>query len=159
MLLLWYIQEKRSVDFLCIFPISKVTMASFGVSTISQIARNGPYRSEIGQKQVTVALGGLYAASTNSTAKPLLVWESERASSLYYLPVESLHHDLRDGISNKEAGTSTSVQTVETIKGDNGQPQALIEKVTFGSKSTTWVRFVEGKLKGFVRFDPNDIGE
>ena len=36
--------------------------------------------------------------------------------------------------------------------------QAVIERLTVGSKSTTWVRFLEGPFKDFARFERSEIG-
>lgn len=146
-------------------------MSSPDLATISHILQNGPHRSEVGRKQLTLVLGGLYIASTTPSAKPLLVWESEKGYVRYYIPVESLHDDIRDRLTGSEVGPNgklngqatsilpISVEVVDTLKAKDGQAQALIEKVNVGSKTTTWVRFIEGELKGLIRFERNEIGK
>lgn len=129
-------------------------MASQISEVVSGLVSNGPHRSEVGRKQLTLALGGLYIASTTLTAKPLLVWETEKGYPRYYIPTETLHDDIKKILSGSP-GTPSSVvgvTTVETVKG------AVIERLAAGSKATTWVRFLEGPLKGFVRFERNEIG-
>lgn len=146
-------------------------MSSLDTATITHILRNGPHRSEVGRKQLTLALGGHYIASTTLSAKPLLVWESEKGYARYYIPVDSLHKDIQRSLSdlnsapNKEVNGQAAtklpvgVEVVEKIEGKGAQAQALVEKATVGSKSTTWVRFLEGELKGFIRFERSEIGE
>lgn len=130
-------------------------MSSPDVSTISHLLQNGPYKSEDSQKQITIAFGGQYIASTTPASKALLVYETQGGSPVCYIPVASLHNDVRSSIG----GQGPNVETIETVVGPDGQPGALIEMVTFGSKTAPWVRFVEGPLKGFVRFEPSDIGK
>ena len=133
-------------------------MSSVLSATISQLASKGPYRSEVGRKQLTLALGGLYIASTTLASKPLLVWEGEKSYPRYYFPADSLHSDIQKSIAGG-SGSSTSVATVETVTGGDSKPQAVIEKLSVGQKHTTWARFLEGPLKGLVRYESSDIGK
>lgn len=146
-------------------------MSSPDVATVAHLLQNGPHRSEVGRKQLTLALGGQYIASTTPSAKPVLVWESEKGYARYYLPVDSLHNDIRERLvgSDLEHGEKTNghaasrlsvtIEKIETIEGKGNQARALIEKLTVGPKSTTWVRFVEGDLKGLIRFERNEMGK
>lgn len=132
-------------------------------TNISRILAKGPARSEIGRKQLTLAFGGLYIASTTSAAKPLLIWEEEKGYPRYYIPEESLHGDIK-GLLNRtdtiqeSLGHNIKVEEVESITGNNGNSRAVVERVTVGKKSTTWVRFLEGSLKGFIRFERSELG-
>lgn len=146
-------------------------MSSLDVATVARLLQNGPHRSEVGRKQLTLALGGQYIASTTPSAKPILVWESEKGYARYYLPVGSLHNDIRERLTGTDpehgektngyvaSKPSVTIEKVETIEGKGNQARALIEKLTVGPKSTTWVRFVEGDLKGLIRFERNEIGK
>lgn len=146
-------------------------MSSPDTATINHILQNGPHKSEVGRKQLTLALGGHYIASTTLSAKPFLVWESEKGYARYYLPVESLHNDIRKSLSHLDAAPNkevngqaainipVTVDVVERFQVKGKHTQALVEKVTVGSRSTTWVRFVEGELKGLIRFERSEIGK
>jgi hypothetical protein len=127
---------------------------------VSQILSKGPARSEIGRKQLTLAFGGLYLASTTAAAKPLLVWEEEKGYARYYIPEESLHSDIKGRLNGLlgSLGHDIDVAEVESVTGDDGKSRAVVERVTVGQKSTTWVRFLEGSLKGFLRFERTEIG-
>ncbi|OBT40684.1 hypothetical protein VE00_08687 [Pseudogymnoascus sp. WSF 3629] len=128
-------------------------MSSTLVAEVSNIVNNGTFRSEVGRKQLTLALGGLYIASTTVTAKPSLVWETETGYPRYYIPVKTLHEDIKTDSPNE----SVSLALVKTVKGKDGQPHAIIESLTVGSKKTTWARFVDGPLKGYIRFDRSEL--
>jgi uncharacterized protein (DUF427 family) len=132
-------------------------MSTSVAAVVSELASNGPHRSEVGRKQLTLALGELYIASTTLSAKPLLVWETEKGYPRYYIPTESLHDDIKKALSGS-SGSGISVATVETVTGAGSNPQAVIERLTLGTKATTWARFLEGPLKGFVRFERGEIG-
>jgi len=127
---------------------------------VSQILSKGPARSEIGRKQLTLAFGGLYLASTTAAAKPLLVWEEEKGYARYYIPEESLHSDIKGRLNgiHEGLGHNIDVAELELVIGDDGKSRASVERVTVGQKSTTWVRFLEGSLKGFIRFERSEIG-
>lgn len=134
-------------------------------ATIVQLVSSGPHRLEIGRKQLTLAFGGLYIASTTATARPLLVWEVEKGYPRYYIPTESVHGDIKPHLSESETGHgkinghgTVELVKVETVTGKGSNPQAVIERLTVGPKSTTWVRFIEGPLKGFIRFERSEIG-
>lgn len=135
-------------------------MSASSSTVIAELASKGPHRSEVGRKQLTLALGELYIASTTITAKPRLVWEAEKGYPRYYIPTESLHNDIKARLSggSKSSKSGVTVETVETITGTGNNSQAVIERLTVGPSSTTWVRFLEGPLKGFVRFERNEIG-
>ena len=103
-------------------------MSSTHVAEVSNIVNNGAFRSEVGRKQLTLALGGLYIASTTVTSKPFLVWETETGYPRYYIPVETLHEDIKTDSTNGSVGLAL----VETVKGKDGQPHAIIESLTVG---------------------------
>jgi hypothetical protein len=140
-------------------------MAPPDVATIITILTHGPHRQEIGRKQLTLAFAGLYIASTTLSAKPALVWETEKGYPRYYVPTESLHVDIKTHLGEPDSNgktnghqSSVGIETVETVKGKGNEAQAVIERLTVGARSTTWVRFLEGPLKGFVRFERSEIG-
>lgn len=132
-------------------------MSTSIAAVVTELASKGPHRSEVGRKQLTLALGGLYIASTTLSSKPLLVWETEKGYPRYYIPTDSLHDDVQKSLSGS-SGSVASVATVETVTGAGSNPQAVIERLTVGQKTTTWARFLEGPLKGFVRFERSEIG-
>ena len=131
---------------------------------VAHLPTYGPHRSEIGRKQLTLAFGGAYIASTTALAKPLLVWETEKAYARYYIPTESLLAEIKqrlDGTGSglsKESGVGIEVAKGDSAKSEETGSQAVIERLKVGSKSTTWVRFTEGPLKGFIRFERSEIG-
>lgn len=133
-------------------------MASTIVAAVSTLVlSNGPHRFEVGRKQLTLALGGLYIASTTLSLKPLLVWETEKSYPRYYIPEDSLHDDIKKSLAGG-SGSSVRVAAVETVAGADGKPHAAIERLIVGSEVTTWARFLEGPQKGFVRFERSEIG-
>lgn len=121
------------------------------------VSSKGPHRSEVGRKQLTLALGGLYIASTTLLSKPLLVWETEKSYPRYYIPEDSLHEDIKKSLAGG-SGSAGSVAAVETVAGTEGKPHATIERLTVGAKNTTWARFLDGPQKGFIRFERSEIG-
>jgi hypothetical protein len=130
---------------------------------LSQIVSDGPARSEVGRKQLTLALGGLYIASTTATTKPLLIWEEEKGYARYYIPEEALHNDIKRLLvgtdpSHEGSGHNIDIAKVDLVASGDGKSQAVIERVTVGQKSTTWVRFIDGPLKGFIRFERSETG-
>lgn len=141
-------------------------MASIDKEALQTLLANGPSRTLIAGKEVTLALGSLYIVSTTVKAKALLVWETESGYSRYYVPVESLHQSIKarlDSDSSSRSGEPNGekyveLEVLETVKGENGS-EAVIERLTVGSKSTTWVRFTEGPMKDFIRFERKEIGE
>lgn len=146
-------------------------MSSPDSSTIVHLLENGPHRFQVGRKQLTLAFAGHYIVSTTQTAKPLLVWESEKGYARYYVPVQTLHADIKqqltetDDDSKKDTDGSIAIRTpvvveiLEKVSSGNAQAQALVEKITLGARTTTWVRFTEGILKGHIRFERNEIGK
>ena len=129
---------------------------------IARLISNGPHRSEVGHRELTLAFAGLYIASTTLTAKPLLVWESaESPYARYYIPAQSLHRDIKSSLSGAKKEDKTagiSVEEVTSIKGEGGEVVAVSEKLSVGGRSTTWLRFLEGQFKDFIRFERSEIG-
>jgi hypothetical protein len=135
---------------------------------ITGLVSNGPHRSEVGRKQLTIALAGLYIASTTASAKPLLVWETEKGYPRYYIPTESLHGDVKQYLTGSESSQDkvngngkprVDVAKVDSVANKDNKSAAVIERLSVGSKSTTWVRFVEGPFKDFIRFERSEIGQ
>lgn len=140
-------------------------MAQIDKNALTKLLTNGPHRSLVGGKQLTLAFGGLYLASTTLKAKPLLVWETESGYPRYYVPIESLHVDIKSQLGyDKDSNGSTSKQSAKDVRlevidsVEANDAKALIERLSIGSRSTTWTRFVEGLLMGFVRFERSEIG-
>ncbi|KAF1814742.1 DUF427-domain-containing protein [Eremomyces bilateralis CBS 781.70] len=127
------------------------------VVAVTELLNQTPFRILTGGKQLTLAFGGLYIASTTLAAKPLLIWETEKGYPRYYIPIESLHADIQSHLASSSPGTSVSLATVDTVN-CNGS-QAVIERLTVGSKTTPWVRFLEGPLKGHIRFERSEIDD
>lgn len=142
-------------------------MSSIDKSALVELLTNGQHRSLIGGKQLTLAFAGLYIASTTIRDKPLLVWETEKGYPRYYVPINSLHGSIKplltaaggaqNSQSNGAAKKAIALDVVDTVKG-KGDSKAVIERLTVGERSTTWVRFTEGPLMGFVRFERKEIG-
>jgi hypothetical protein len=139
-------------------------MASIDKKALTDLLEKGPNRSLIGNKELTLAFGGLYIAKTTLKGKPLLVWETESGYPRYYVPIEALHADIKSQLGSNtsdangaKAGGDVKLEAVDTVKGNNDSA-AVIERLTVGSRSTTWVRFTEGPLQSFVRFEPKEIG-
>lgn len=95
------------------------------------------------------------------------MWETESGYPRYYIPLKSLHEDIKRAMVNvtsagkKRAsfdGPSISITEVETVEGKETVAKAVVERLTIGPRSMTWVRFLEGPLKGFIRFDRSQIG-
>lgn len=141
-------------------------MAPIDKQVVSDLLNNGAFRVLTGSKRLTLAFAGLYIATTTVAAKPSLVWEAEKSYyPRYYVPVESLHADVKHQLSSSESnghadGEQARVKlgVVETLKGKGGGSEAVIERLSVGGKSTDWVRFKEGTLKGYVRFERDDLG-
>ena len=132
------------------------------------LVSNGPHRSEVGRKQLTLALAGLYIASTTASAKPLLVWETEKGYPRYYVPTESLHGDVKQYLTGSESSQDkvsrnrkpgVDVVKVDSVTSKDNKSAAVVERLSVGPKSTTWVRFVEGPFKDFIRFERSEIGQ
>lgn len=135
---------------------------------VLNLLSHGPHRYETGRKQVTLALGGLYIASTTVSAKPMLVWETEKGYARYYIPTEALHADIKgllnDPVAVGDDGNTVSqvpvgLNLVEIVSATENESKAAIEKLTVGNKSTSWVRFLEGPFKDFIRFERQEIGK
>ncbi|PMD47000.1 hypothetical protein L207DRAFT_150067 [Hyaloscypha variabilis F] len=101
-------------------------MSSPLLTKVSRILSKGPARSEIGRKQLTLAFGGLYLASTTAAAKPLLVWEEEKGYARYYIPGESLHSDIKGRLNGIPYGSvlSTILDAVSSLV-DKGSCEVL----------------------------------
>lgn len=143
-------------------------MSPIDKNAIADLLTNGQHRSLIGSKRLTLAFAGLYIAETTITAKPLLVWETESGYARYYVPIQSLHPDIKSRISanaNSENGanghnkTPVKLEQIDTVKGKGNDTAAVIERLTIGSRSTNWVRFTEGPLMEYVRFERDEIGK
>jgi hypothetical protein len=146
-------------------------MPSPEAASILNLLENGPHSAEIGRKQLTLALGGLYIASTDASTRPQLVWEAENGYARYYIPVESLHKDIRNKLTGASIGEHNvngesksvapvlRVDVLDRINAKSSNAKAFIERVIIGSKATTWVRFVEGRFKDHIRFEKEEIGE
>lgn len=121
-----------------------------------------PFRNLTATKQLTLAFGGLYIARTTVTAKPLLIWETEKAYPRYYVPTTSLHPDIRaqlSGDSNRASnGHDKQVQLMQVDTAKGGSGEAVVERLSVGSKSTHWYRFTQGPLKDYIRFEKDDLG-
>ncbi len=142
-------------------------MASIVKTALQDLLATGPYRVLTGGKQLTLAFAGLYIANTTIRAKPVLVWETESGYPRYYVPKDSLHAEIRsqiDGTGSTNGGAKASgtpslkLESVDTVEGKNDS-KAIIERLTIGSRSTTWVRFAGAQLDGFVRFERKEIGK
>ena len=118
---------------------------------------------------MTLAFAGVYIVSTTLTAKPLLVWETEKGYPRYYVPVESLHDKIKAKLSDSKSTNghanggsdktgSVVLEALETIKGKGNDSEAVIENLHLGERTTTWVRFLGGPLKDFIRFERSEIG-
>lgn len=142
------------------------------LDAVKQVLQHGPYKSEVGGKQLTIAAAGQYIASTTAAAKPLIIWELEKTYyARYYIPQESLHTDIKKHLSDSKSQNgvqhdqsaplkhSVSVELVDTIKAPNTDAKGLIEKVNLGPKTLTWVRYVGGQLNGYIRFERDQIGK
>ena len=51
------------------------------------------------------------------------------------------------------------VVKVDSVTSKDNKSVAVIERLSVGSKSTTWVQFVEGPFKDFIRFERSEIGQ
>jgi len=139
-------------------------MAPPDAAAVTELLSQPPFRILPGGKQLTLAFGGLYIASTTLTAKPSLVWETEKGYPRYYIPAESLHDDILTRLTGSTSGQTSSglsvdLAIVDTIEGNGNASKAAIERLTVGSKTTTWVRFLEGPLKGSIRFERSELDD
>ena len=137
-------------------------MAPVNASTVAELLSQGPFRTMPNHKQLTIALGGTYIASTTQTCKPTLVWETEKSYARYYIPVESLLKEIQARLKDSQqtgSGSHIEVAAEETVSGNGNSSKAVIERLSVGSKTTTWVRFLEGPLKNFIRFERDEMGE
>jgi hypothetical protein len=143
-------------------------------SVAKELISKVPHRFETSGKQLTLAFGGLYIASTTTTAKPLLVWEEEKSYPRYYIPTASLQNDVRWTVLSDDPPARTGdvdikVEVIESVTGElkdarkvgpfDNTTEAVIERLTVGEKSTTWVRFLSGPLKDFIRFERSELGK
>ncbi|KAK5171986.1 uncharacterized protein LTR77_003623 [Saxophila tyrrhenica] len=127
---------------------------------LKSLLAKGPPKSLGSSRELTLALGDLYIASTTLKAKPLLVWETESGYPRYYIPFDSLHQDIKAAFATgfSEGGPDVKLEVVNNVKGEN-DAEAVIERLSIGSKSTTWVRFTGGPLKDLIRFERQEIDE
>lgn len=133
-------------------------------TTVAQLLNQEPFRILQGGKQLTLAFAGLYIVSTTLAFKPKLVWETEKGYPRYYVPEQSLHQDIQNhlaasGPKSASLALQIKLSIVDTVEGKGNTSKAVIEKLSVGSKETTWVRFLEGPLKGFIRFERDEIGK
>jgi len=140
-------------------------MASIDKKALTELLENGPNRTVVVSKELTLAFAGLYLAKTTLKAKPLLVWETESGYPRYYVPTESLHESIKAQLGASTSGTDGSksdetskLKTIDTIKTNNGS-EAVIERLSIGPRSTTWVRFTKGPSAGFVRFERQELDQ
>ena len=112
----------------------------------------------------------MYIAATTLSAKPLLVWESESGYPRYYIPIDALHPDIKaqlgntkDKIANGQPDgsqkASLSLEQIASVKGEGNDSEAVIERLTVNTRSMTHIRFTEGPLMGFIRFEREEIGK
>jgi len=146
-------------------------MSSSLSSVAKELISELPHRYELGGKQLTLALGGLYIASTTKTSKPFLVWETARSPLRYYIPTASLHDDIRWTVLSNEpparkGGVDIKVEVIDSVTGelkgapfDDNKTEAVVERLTVGEKSTTWVRFLSAPFKDYIRIERNELGK
>lgn len=131
-------------------------------SLLSTLGTKGPNRFEVGRKELTLAFGGKYIASTTVSSKPILVWERDGEYPQYYIPADTLHADIQLPSSSSQPKSSVGnvkLESVEEVKSENGKTVvAAKETLTVGGKSTAWVRFFDGPLKGYIRFERQELG-
>jgi hypothetical protein len=129
-----------------------------------ELLASTPFRVLTGTKRLTLALGGLYFANTTVSAKPLLVWETEKGYPRYYVPKASLHQSILSQSSGEKQSnghslsSSVELKALETVKAKSGEGEAAIERLTVNSKSTEWIRFLTGQFKDYIRFERDQIG-
>jgi hypothetical protein len=131
-------------------------MAPINNEEVSALISNGAFRVLPYGKQLTLALGDLYIVSTTLSAKAQLVWETEKSYPRYYIPVASLHSDVHAIVQGDVAASGISIKAVNTTI---DKTKAVAEQLSVGSKSTNWVRFVDGPLKELIRIEKEDFGE
>ena len=142
-------------------------MSNIDKNALIELLTNGPHKQLVSTKHLTLAFAGLYIVSTTVAAKPLLVWETEKGFyPRYYVPVETLHESIKaqaGGSSGSQANGNSSndvkLDVIESVGGKRSGSKADIERLTIGSRSTEWVRFTEGPLKDFIRFERDEIGK
>ena len=121
-------------------------MSQIVKSALVDLLTNGPSSSRVGTKELTLAFGGLYIASTTLSAKPLLVWETATGYPRYYVPIASLHDRIKsnlnggqakptNGAANGQKDRAVKLEAVESVKSKNGDAEGLIEKLTVVSIS------------------------
>lgn len=135
-------------------------------AALTELLSTKPFRVLTGTKQLTLAFGGIYIASTTVSAKPVLVWETEKGYPRYYVPTASLHPAVRSqtGFSNgqdgdhKQSATKVELKSVTDESAKNSDSKAVVERLAVGSKTTEWIRFTQGQLKDYIRFEKDDLG-
>lgn len=142
-------------------------MPTITETTVIDLLNNPPFRILPASKQLTLAFGGIYIASTTVAAKPLLVWETERGYPRYYISTESLHDDIKPHIRDSFYECEIFILGKEATMGGTGRvipsptdgPQAVIERLRMEGRWMSWVRFLKGPLEGFIRFERSETGK
>jgi hypothetical protein len=141
-------------------------MSTLTEATVAGLLNQPPFRILPAGKQLTLAFGGIYIASTTVSAKSLLVWETEKSYPRYYIPIDSLHEEVRPHMGKplERGGITISekawiVDTSALIKSQNNDFEGVIDHFRIGEREMKWVRFLEGPLKGYIRFEKSEMGE
>jgi hypothetical protein len=141
------------------------------MSTLTDVAltdllNHPPFRTLPAGKQLTLAFGGIYVASTTVSAKSLLVWETEKGYPRYYIPTDSLHDEVRmhmgkplerGGITI--SGKACSINTSALIKSVDNESEGVIDIFRLGERQMSWARFLKGPLEGYIRFERSELGK
>jgi hypothetical protein len=137
-------------------------MAHLNKASVIELLDTSPFRILTSGKQLTLAFEGLYIASTSSASKASLVWETEKGYPRYYVPAASLNDSIKPLLDPGATKTNAEIKliTIDTVHGSqNTSAKAVLEQLTVGSRTTTWVRFLEGSLQGLIRFERSEIGK
>jgi hypothetical protein len=134
--------------------------------TLTDLLNHLPFRTLPAGKQLTLAFGGIYIASTTVSAKPLLVWETEKGYPRYYIPIDSLHEEVRmhmgkplerGGITI--SGKACSIDTSALIKSVDNESEGVIDIFRLEERQMSWARFLKGPLQGYIRFERSELGK
>lgn len=141
-------------------------MSTLTKAIVVDLLNNPPFRVLPASKQLILAFEGIYIASTTVLAKPLLVWETEKEYPRYYIPIDSLHQDVRSLVGNglergkiTISGKSYSMDSSATLKSSTNDSEAVIDYLRYGERTLSLVRFSKGPLKGYIKFDRAEIGK